>query len=154
MGQQIDLISFSRLELENFVKQAMNQLEKFQEEFQKLQEALDISARVDPEVIIGWQEWIETLDTERNKWAQKATRLSEKNTGLQDENQRIFGKLKELIAHIQKINEIAEDNFNDKQRQSLALNQGFRQIYKITQAALSNDNDESQEQDPEINETN
>lgn len=156
MDQQINTTDMTRYDLEQFAWKAAAKLTLLQNKFEELQEALELSARVDPEVLLGWQAWIETLDQERNKWANSATRLSEQNTKLKDENKRIFQKLQELAEQIKQINRIAQENYNDKNKKKTGFQQGFKKIHTITQNALSKDDPnmlESEETSLEIEET-
>jgi hypothetical protein len=137
MDEQIDVTELTRHELEMFTVEASNKLISFQERFTELQSAFNLSSIIDPDVIQGWQDWIEILDKERDKWANIATKTSQHNVQLLQENNKSIQKIEILKNSLGQILEITKENSADTAKKTLELQQAINKINKIAELTIN-----------------
>jgi hypothetical protein len=91
------LLAMNKDELLNFATTAIKTIERLEASNRQFREDLEASGTVDVEVIWRWRAWLETLNTERDNWAQLATTLSAENKALRAENQKIIDRCASVL---------------------------------------------------------
>ena len=110
--ENLDLSTVPREDLEVFAASAMDRLSSLEENLKRLEEQLT----VDPEVIDQWREWLATVDGEREKWTETATRLSGELREEKQENARLFQSVKDLTVTLERIHDKAKRSSGEKPR--------------------------------------
>jgi len=122
--------TMTRKQLEDFSIKAAKAMERLESENAKLRQDIDTAKKVDIDVITGWRRWMQTIDEERERWADMATRLSAENQDLKQKISSTEEESGELIRVIESIAEIAlsesEDGTNAK-----GMRKGLKTIEKM-----------------------
>jgi hypothetical protein len=130
--ERLDLSTVPREDLEQFAAESVEKLQRLESSVQQLESQLN----VDPDVIDGWRSWVETIDEERKKWSDLATRLDRDNKSRKTENARLFQAVKDLTIVLERIHSIAGRSRGDKVRM-LDLKRAVDSIHEQAGAAMA-----------------
>lgn len=104
MDQVIDgLQAMTKSELIRFAADALKTIERLEALNNQFKHDLEASGSISPEIIWQWREWLGTMDKERDDWATLATKTSEENRILKNENERLLGRCTNIIQVLDKI---------------------------------------------------
>jgi len=124
-----------RSKLENFVFEAANAMEDLEQENAQLRMDIDDVKKIDVEVIDGWRQWNQTLDEEREKWANLATDLSTEKYFLNEKIKRAREIIKSLLRTIGDM-EINAMEYSQEGTKVLQLRTGYKKLLKMTKDAV------------------
>lgn len=131
--ETLDLATVPREDLEIFVADSMRRMDGLEQNLQSLEEYL----KIDPEVIGQWREWLATVDGERERWMETATRLSDELQEEKQENSRLFQVIKDLTVTLERVHDKARRNTLDiKNARVLDMRNALLEIRKHTEAAM------------------
>jgi len=128
--------TMSRDELEEFAKNTIVALRDLEIENEKLKLNLDITAKVDIDVINGWQKSASTSEKERDKWSKLATKMSEENQQLKKTNEKLRLTAEKILTTLDSIAKTAHDNANPKLK-ALKLSRVMKRIKDVANEAKS-----------------
>ena len=123
--------AMDREDLEEFARQANERLEALGEEFKQLQTAAEANAHVDMSVIDRWRSWMDTLEDERNGWADTATAMSVQNKKLSKNLDTAIETLRSTVMTLETVVGIGEKSISEGKR-VLSLKRSFTRIVELS----------------------
>lgn len=104
MDQVIDgLQAMNKSELVKFAADALETIERLEALNNQFKHDLEASGSISPEIIWQWREWLGTMDKERDTWATLATKTSEENRILKNENEHLLARCTNILQVLDKI---------------------------------------------------
>jgi len=97
------LQAMTKEELIKFSANALATIERLETLNTQFKHDLEASGSVSPEIIWRWREWLDTMDKERDGWATLATKTSEENKILKNENDRLLDRCENIIHVLDRI---------------------------------------------------
>jgi DNA repair exonuclease SbcCD ATPase subunit len=138
---EIDFSSLPRKQLERIASVATVKVDDLYQKLVSLQTTLAQNAEVDQEVIEGWRSWMNTLDEDREAWAERATRLAYQVTEQRKKLGVDIACIKGLEAELEKIIDICQEN-SDEEKKTLHLRRALKAINEIADAAIADAHNE------------
>lgn len=97
------LQSMSKEELVKFSADALETIGRLEALNTQFKHDLEASGSISPEIIWQWREWLGTMDKERDAWATLATKTSEENRILKNENEHLLARCTNILQVLDKI---------------------------------------------------
>lgn len=124
-----------RSQLEKFSLQAANTMEELERENEQLKMDIADVQKIDIEVINGWREWHQTVDEEREKWAEMATRLSTEKQQVEQDYKKAVEVIESLLEVLNAIEATALEHSGHGTK-TLDLRAGHKKIVKRVKEAV------------------
>jgi hypothetical protein len=97
------LQTMTKDELIGFSANALEVIERLEVLNTQFKHDLEASGSISPEIIWQWREWLGIMDKERDNWATLATKISEENRILKNENERLFERCTSVLQVLDRI---------------------------------------------------
>ena len=97
------LRAMSKDELVTFAANALATIEQLETMNTRFKHDLEACGSISPEIIWRWRDWLDTMDKERDAWATLATKTSEENRSLKNENDMLLNRCDKIIQALDKI---------------------------------------------------
>lgn len=97
------LRAMSKEELIVFAANALETIEHLESTNTQFKHDLEACGSISPEIIWRWRDWLDTMDKERDGWATLATKTSEENGILKNENDMLLNRCNKIIQVLDKI---------------------------------------------------
>lgn len=124
-----------RTQLEKFSLQAANTMEELERENEQLKMDINDVQKIDIDVINGWRQWHQTVDEEREKWAEMATRLSTEKQILEQDYKKSVEVIESLLEVLSAIEATALEH-SKQGTKTLDLRSGHKKIVKRVKEAV------------------
>lgn len=119
-----------RTQLEKFALQAANAMEELERENAQLKQDIDDVQKIDIKVIDGWRQWSQTVDEEREKWADTATRLSTEKQEIKEEYENAVETIENILEYLGDIESVAIEHSKEGSK-VLLLRTGYKKLLKM-----------------------
>ena len=138
---EIDFSTLPRKQLERIAAVATVKVDHLYQQLVTLQTTLAQNAEVDQDVIEGWRSWMNTLDEDREAWAERATRLAYQVTEQRKKLGVHVACIEGLVDELEKVIDICQENADDEKK-TLHLRRALKAINEIADAAIADAHNE------------
>ena len=97
------LRTMNKDELIKFAADALETIDRLETLNTQFKHDLEASGSISPEIIWRWREWLDTMDKERDGWATLATKTSEENRNLKNENDHLMARCTNILQVLDRI---------------------------------------------------
>jgi hypothetical protein len=152
MDYEVAVSNMARRELRAFAIKAAETLEVLERENARLKDDIQTALTVDMEVIKNWRGWCATVNEERDKWADTATRLTVENRQLESHIEQLDHVNSSLLKALRNIAERAAAD-SGKGTTGKTMRGGLEEIQELADGAIAKHAPQSEPEEPELEES-
>jgi len=127
MDYRVGIENMIRSDLEEYALQVTHSLEILEEENERLSYDLSTSAKIDPEVIDRWRQWIDRLEEERAALMDLSTKTSVENNQLRSQVRESNEAMAATLVTLETIGKIIDEK-SDPKKKTVTLIRVMEQI--------------------------